>query len=176
MVEAYNSQLQTQRLFTFMQKLYELGAFIVALILSASVVAGELGASGIKVEGAWARATWPGQDTALVDFIITVKGERHSALVGISSPIASLVEMHSAKTDDSGMMKMREMKSIDLPLGEPFELGLNGQHVMLMGLKKPLKVGERFPLTLTIKMGQESTKVKVSVETKLFSAVKNGSR
>jgi copper(I)-binding protein len=175
-VEAYNSQLQTQRLFTFMKKPYELGAFIVALILSASVVAGELGASGIKVEGAWARATWPGQDTALVDFIITVKGERHSALVGISSPIASLVEMHSTKADDSGMMKMRELKQIDLPLGEPFALGLHGQHVMLVGLKKPLTAGEKFPLILTIKMGQESTKVKVSVETKLFSAVKNGSR
>jgi len=84
--------------------------------------------------------------------------------------------MHSTKADDSGMMKMRELKQIDLPLGEPFALGLHGQHVMLVGLKKPLTAGEKFPLILTIKMGQESTKVKVSVETKLFSAVKNGSR
>ncbi|MDX8385968.1 MAG: copper chaperone PCu(A)C [Gallionella sp.] len=164
-----------------MKKPYELGVLMMALILSASVVSGELGADevgifDIKVEGAWSRASAPEQNTGMADFIITVNGKLDSALVGVSSPVANSVELHSMKTDDTGMMKMREVKSIDLPLGEAFELGLNGLHVMLIDLKKPLKVGDKFPITLTIKMGKQSTRVKASVEVKPLNTAKHGSR
>ena len=164
-----------------MKKPYELGTFIVALIMSASVFTGELGAgelrkSDIKVEGAWSRASAPGQGAGMADFTITVKGNSESVLVGASSPVAKSVELHSMKTDDDGMMKMREVKEIKLPSGEPFALGANGLHVMLIGLKKPLKEGEKFPLTLTIKAGEQSTKVKARVEVKPLNTAKHGSR
>jgi len=164
-----------------MIKSYELGALMMALILSTSVFtnklwAGQLGTSNFKVEGAWSRASAPGQDTGMADFTITVNDKKEAALVGASSPVAKSVELHSMKTDDHGMMKMREVKAIDLPVGEPFELGLNGLHVMLIGLKKPLKVGDEFPLTLTIKAGKQITRVEASVKVKPLNTAKQGSR
>ncbi len=152
-----------------------------ALILSSSVVSGVLSAaelkeSDIKVEGAWSRASAPGQGTGMADFTITVNGIDGSALVGASSPVAKFVELHSMKTDDDGMMKMREIKEINLPSGESFELGTNGLHVMLIGLNNPLKAGEKFPLTLTIKAGKQSIKVKASVEIKPLNTSKHGAR
>ena len=46
-------------------------------------------------------------------------------------------------------MKMRPVKAIDVNVGESAVLKPGGIHVMLIGLKQPLREGETFPLTLT---------------------------
>ena len=44
---------------------------------------------------------------------------------------------------------MRELKGgLDLPAGQTQELKRGSYHVMLFGLKKPLSVGDTFPMTL----------------------------
>ena len=54
---------------------------------------------------------------------------------------------------DGGMMKMRAVPSLEIRSGGRLELKPNGYHLMLLDLKQPLKVGEKFPLTLTFKRG-----------------------
>jgi copper(I)-binding protein len=44
---------------------------------------------------------------------------------------------------------MRPVEAIEVTPGAPIVLQPGGLHVMLIGLKAPLKEGERFPLTLT---------------------------
>jgi copper(I)-binding protein len=61
--------------------LYRFGGLLAALLVSASVYAGD-----IQVENAWARATAPGQDVAGVDMTITSK--QAAILIGVSSPVA----------------------------------------------------------------------------------------
>lgn len=123
-----------------------------AMLLSASLYAGDF-----KIENAWARATAPGQDAAMVD--LTITGKQAATLVSISSPTAKSVELHSM-VHENGMMKMREVKTIKLPAGEPVNLGKLGYHLMLIGLNAPLKAGEAVPLTLGIKVdGQPVLKV-----------------
>jgi hypothetical protein len=64
----------------------------------------------------------------------------------------------------SGMvMKMRPVTGVDIPAGQPVSLAPGGLHIMLMGLKKPLKAGEKFPLTLTFDKAGTRT-VDVAVE------------
>jgi periplasmic copper chaperone A len=60
-------------------------------------------------------------------------------------------------------MKMREVAgSLSIPAGGSVALKPSSYHVMLIGLKKPLTVGEKFPLTLTFeKAGNISVTVPV---------------
>mgnify|MGYP001613472854 FL=1 len=51
-----------------MNKLFRFGGLLAALLLSAGVYAGD-----IQIEGAWVRATAPGQEEASLDFSITSK-------------------------------------------------------------------------------------------------------
>lgn len=119
-----------------------------AMFLSASIYAGDF-----QIENAWARATAPGQDTAMVDLTITSK--QAATLVSVSSSASRTVELHSM-THEHGMMKMREAKTMELPAGEPINLGKHGYHLMLIGLNAPLKAGETVPLTLGIKIGDRN--------------------
>jgi len=130
-----------------------------ALLLSVSVYAAD-----IKVEGAWARATAPGQEVAMVDLSIT--SGQPAQLVGVSSPACKTVEIHSM-THDNGMMQMREVQSVELPAGKRVNLGSGGYHLMLIGLKSPLKLGDSVALTLNIKgAGKAITKVEAVAEVK----------
>jgi copper(I)-binding protein len=135
--------------------MYQFGGLLAAMLLSASVYAGD-----IQVEGAWARATAPGQEAGMAD--VTITSKQAATLVGVFSPAAKTAELHTM-THENGMMKMREVKSIELPAGKRVNLGEGGYHLMLIGLKAPLKAGESVPLTLNIKVANKDT---VKVETK----------
>lgn len=72
-----------------------------------------------------------------------------AVLVAASSPVASVVELHRMVIEDN-VMKMHAVPRLELPAGQAVELRPGGYHVMLMDLKRPLKIGETVPLTLTI--------------------------
>lgn len=142
-----------------MTKFLKAGAGLAALLLSFGACAGD-----IQVDGAWSRATAPGQDSAMVDFSITSK--QAATLVGAFSPACKSVELHSM-SHEGGMMKMREVKALELPAGKPVNLAGSGHHLMLLGLKAPLKAGETVPLTLKIRTaGKRETSVEVKAEVK----------
>lgn len=131
-----------------MTKFYRCTGLLAGLLLSASVQAGD-----VQIEGGWSRATAPGQDTAMVDLSITSK--QAATLVGFSSTASKTVELHSM-THDNGMMKMREVKSLELPAGKRVNLGESGYHLMLIGLKAPLKAGDSVPLLLNVRMANKT--------------------
>jgi copper(I)-binding protein len=122
---------------------------VAGALLSMSVAAADL---GIAVSDAWGRATAPGQDSGSVQFSIT--SSKEAKLVAITSPAANAVEIHSMVHED-GKMKMRAVESIALPAGKAVDLGKNGNHVMLLNLKQPLKEGDSIPLTLTIEFADK---------------------
>lgn len=138
-----------------MAKFYRFVGLLAALFLSASVYAGD-----IQVEGAWTRATLPGQDMAMVYMSITSK--QAATIVGASSKASKNAEMHSME-HKGGMMKMYEVKSISLPANARLEMSMHGYHLVLAGLKAPLKAGATVPLTLNIEMADKSI-VKVDVQ------------
>ncbi len=66
------------------------------------------------------------------------------------------------------MMRMREVKAIELPAGKQVNLRDSGYHLMLIGLKAPLKEGETVPLTLSIKVGKHGVvKIRTVAEVKI---------
>jgi copper(I)-binding protein len=71
-------------------------------------------------------------------------------LLSASTATSSLVEIHNMNMD-GGMMRMRRLDGIDLPSGGTVLLAPGGLHMMLFGLKAPLRTGESFPLELRFK-------------------------
>ncbi|WP_373976295.1 copper chaperone PCu(A)C [Chitinibacter sp. SCUT-21] len=129
------------------------------LCLSALVVAHEYSVGQLEIKHPWARESASAASNAGVFMVI------HSAaddqLLQASSDAASKVEIHEMKMSD-GVMKMRPINAVTLPKGGVTKLAPGSYHIMLLGLKKPLKKGERFPMTLTFaKAGKTTVDVKV---------------
>ncbi len=104
----------------------------------------------VQVADAWVRQAVPGQ-TATGGFM-TLTASRELTLVGFASPAAGETELHDMVMDGD-VMRMRAMPSLALPAGQPVALrpGVGGQHLMLMGLKRPLKAGDTLSLTLKLR-------------------------
>lgn len=134
---------------------------IISIVLGAMLFSSVAHAGDIQVEAAWSRATAPGQDVAMVDLAIT--SVKEATLMGFSSTSCKTAELHSM-THENGMMKMRAVESLALPAGKRIDLGKSGHHLMLIGLKAPLKAGESVPLILNIKVAKEVLKVAVKAE------------
>ena len=107
--------------------------------------------AAVKVEGAWARATVPGQMGPGAFMSLTAK--EGTTLIGVSSPIAGVAEVHEMKMEGD-IMKMRAMPVLDLPAGKKVDLKPGGFHVMLMDLKAPLAKDSTVPMTLLFKNAQ----------------------
>lgn len=139
------------------------GWFAAALLISFASYAGD-----IEVREGWIRASAPGQDQGGADLSIISK--QSATLVGASSPVCKTVQLHTM-TNENGMMRMREVKEIELPAGKRVNLRESGYHLMLIGLKAPLKEGDTVPLTLSIKVGEQGVvKVETSAEVKSLTA------
>ena len=106
-------------------------------------------ASPIVVERPWARATPPGAPTGAAYLTIVNHGSEPDVLVAASSPAAARVEFHMTTMTD-GVMKMRPATNgVALPGGVTVELKPDGgYHLMLAGLKAPLRSGTMLPVTL----------------------------
>ena len=100
---------------------------------------------GVQVRQAWARETVAGQNVAGI--YMELVSSRDARLIGVSSPVSGTAELHSM-TFKQGVMKMRPLRYLDLPAGQPVTLAPGGNHVMLFDLKKPLAAGSRVPVIL----------------------------
>jgi copper(I)-binding protein len=104
--------------------------------------------AAISVTHAWARATTPMAKTAAAYFTVT-DGGAADRITGATTPVAETAELHRT-TDDNGVMRMRPVEGgLAVPQGGSVTLSPGGYHLMLTGLKQPLKSGESFPVTLT---------------------------
>ena len=126
-------------------------AWVVAgvFLLSAQVYAGD-----IEVKDAWARATAPGQANGSVGVVITSK--KDARLIAVKSAIAESAEIHTMSMNN-GVMQMRQLDYLELPATQAVTLGPGGNHLMLFGLRHPLKAGTTLPLTLTVQYADKRT-------------------
>jgi copper(I)-binding protein len=119
-------------------------------------------AQNVTVTDAWARATVQGQKATGAFMTITAKD--NVKLVGVSSPVAAVAEIHEMKMDKDVMRMTALPNGLDLSAGKAVEFKPGGYHVMLMDLKAPLAKDTTVPLTL---MFQDAKGVKSSVALKV---------
>lgn len=123
-----------------------------------SLAAQAAAAANVSVTDAWARATMPGQPVS--GAYMRIQSDADARLIGVSSSLVPRVEVHEMNMD-GGVMRMREVKSLDLPKGKTVSLEPGGYHIMLMNLKKPIAAGDVIPLALTVESGGKRQTVEV---------------
>lgn len=99
----------------------------------------------VSITDPWVRATVPQQKAT--GAFMQLKVDRSMRLVAGTSPVAGTVEIHEMATDN-GVMKMRQVAGIEIPVGQTLALKPGGYHLMLMGLKQQVKDGDIVPITL----------------------------
>jgi copper(I)-binding protein len=125
-------------------------AVAIALTIGA-IIASVTGASAneLMVSGAFARASaTPMAKSGAAYVTLMNHGSETDRLLSVSSPSAESAAVHST-TMDGDVMKMEETGPVELqPMGM-IEMKPGGMHIMLIGLKAPLKKGDTLELTLT---------------------------
>lgn len=131
--------------------------------------------SAVKVEGAWLRPAVAGQKATGGYMRLTASTDL--TLLGFSSTVASETQLHEMTMADD-VMQMRESGPIALPAGQAVALqpGAGQRHLMLMGLKRPLKAGDQVAIVLNLKSADGKTftqRVTVPVSARAPGAAKD---
>ncbi|GAB1477672.1 hypothetical protein MASR2M74_02140 [Paracoccaceae bacterium] len=102
---------------------------------------------GIHIHDAYARAS---AQSGAVFFMIHNNTGADITITGAQSDAAEMVALHTHKEDANGVMQMVEIEAgVPVPFGEMHEFKRGADHVMLMGLKAPLKDGDIVTVTLS---------------------------
>jgi copper(I)-binding protein len=80
-------------------------------------------------------------------------GATAETLVSVKTPVAASVEVHRSSMT-GGVARMERVDRLAAPARGEVVLSPGGYHLMLKGLKAPLKAGQKFPATLTFASGR----------------------
>ena|SRR6516162_5709700 len=124
------------------------------LMLAASALAATSAATApaLLVENAWIREPPPGTDMGVAYLTLRNSGPRPVTVVGFECPLAEAAMLHETRIE-SGQARMRPRASISIPPAQSVRLAPDGLHVMLHGLKRALRSGERVPLVVVLADG-----------------------
>jgi copper(I)-binding protein len=147
----------------FMQLIKHLVFTGAVLALCSVALADDFKVGDLMIGAPWSRATPAGANTGAGYFTIENHGTATDRLIGGSSPVAVKVEVHQMTMTD-GVMRMRPVDGgLAVEPGKSVTLEPNGFHVMLIGLKAPLKTGDKISATLQF---EKAGKVDVQFEVK----------
>ena len=128
-------------------------------------------AGAIAIGHPYARATAAGQPTG-GGFLKLANGGADDKLLSATAGVSASVELHEMKMEGD-VMRMRQVDGIALPAGKSVELRPGGFHIMFVGLKAPLKAGDKFPMKLKFEKAGE-VEVTVNVEAPGAAAAMDG--
>jgi periplasmic copper chaperone A len=104
-------------------------------------------ACDLRVEAAWIREP-PPKAATLAGFATLVNGgSKPVRIVAAESTIAGMVMLHETMMHGD-MAMMRDVPELVVPAGGKVELAPGSKHLMLMGTKVALKVGDHVTITL----------------------------
>lgn len=125
----------------------KIAALLIGLLLAAcGSPMPEKAGNGPVVLDAHSRETAPGA-TAGVVYLRIESDAAADRLLGIRSDVAARTEIHET-TLDGGVMRMRPVQALDIAAGTTVEFEPGGLHVMLLDLRRELRAGDTFDVTL----------------------------
>lgn len=148
-----------------MKKLHRLVAALAlatATALSSAGMAHEYKAGSLMIDHPWARPTIGSSKNSAAYMRLSNSGDTADTLLSVKSNAAEHVALHESRMDGEIMRMVPVKDGIEVPPHGAVELKPLGLHVMLVGLRKSLEEGEKFPMTLVFaKQGDVSVEVKV---------------
>ena len=120
-----------------------------ALLVGSSLAYGHGKGATVEVHHAWVRPTPPGTTLTAMYGVIHNSGNEPDRLLSASCSAARAAEIHEVVTKD-GMMHMRPVEGgVMVPARGEAALAPGGYHLMLIGLKRPVKPGDTLKVRLT---------------------------
>jgi len=118
----------------------------------------------IKISDAWGRPSPLKDGNAAVYMLIRNTGGEDDRLISASSEAAEFVELHDM-TMENDVMKMFQVKSLELPAGGSLELKPGGKHLMFINLSEMFEVGQKVRLVLEFeKVGMINVEAEIREE------------
>ncbi|MDD5056292.1 MAG: copper chaperone PCu(A)C [Sideroxydans sp.] len=121
------------------------------------------GANDVMVEKVWMRESVPDQTSATVQ--MNLYATKPSRLLSVSSPLATSGEIQ-AVVMHQGKMQTRTVDSLKVAAHSSVIFGSRGVYLTLVGLKQPLVIGDRVPVTLVIEVAGTPQTINVEAEVK----------
>ena len=110
----------------------------------------------ILITTPYAFATTPHAKTGAAFMSIENTSGKNDTLISVKSDVAEFTEIHENYIDpDDGVMIMRKINGIKIPKEGSVLLKPKGYHIMFINLKRPLKIGDSFPVTLVFSNSSE---------------------
>lgn len=111
----------------------------------------------VSVDNAWARASIGVNRPGAAYMEIANNGDEPVTLTHIETDLAMMPMIHRSTTDAKGVSLMSAAGEISIAPGETVALEPGGLHAMLMKLRRPMKKGASFSMTLFFSDGGEIT-------------------
>jgi hypothetical protein len=125
------------------------------LVVAATTLLVGYGRGGdVSVKDVWVRSSPLIERAGAAYMIVENAGSAEDRLLSASVDFANKVELHETKKVGD-MMKMLPVEAIPIPAKGSVELKPGGLHVMLMGLTRELKAGEKATITLKFEKAGE---------------------
>lgn len=110
-------------------------------------------AAALTISETWAKAIDSGMTSAFG--IIRNTTDQDITVVGVSTPASKTAELHEVVAGTDGGMKMQAKKDgFSIPAHGELVLEPGAEHIMLMGLVKPVEAGDELPFSLELSNGQ----------------------
>lgn len=122
-------------------------SFMLAALAFAPDSAAQHRAGAVTIEDPWVATTNPGAVVAGGYATLHNHGAQADRLVSAESPRAARVELHEMSME-GGIMRMRQVRGIDIPAGGEATLRPGGLHIMFFDIDAPFEEGQRVPVTL----------------------------
>jgi copper(I)-binding protein len=123
---------------------------VVLLIAGLLVSACQAEEEGVEAHDYWMRAAAQGGNTAMYMLLHNHSPEADE-FTGASSDVSETVEVHETTMDANGTMQMSPVPSVVLGPDAEVYFEPGGLHVMFIGLKQDMNVGDEVQVTLHFK-------------------------
>jgi copper(I)-binding protein len=138
-----------------------MGSLVLAVALQPMLSARDQG--DVEITRAWVREAAAGQSSTAAYFVVENRSASPVAIVGVSSPVASIGELHNMTMTAArgpmpngpmgSMMRMVQVDRVVVPAHGTVELKPGGYHVMLFKVARALAVGDTVELTVHLEGG-----------------------
>jgi len=128
---------------------------LAGLLVAGTAMAHEYSVGSLKIGHPWSRPTPAGAVAGGGFLTITNTGKEPDRLLSGATTAADRLEIHEMSVTD-GIMRMRALPDgLAIAPGQTVKLAPGGYHIMLIGLKKPLAIGDRVPARLKFEKAGE---------------------
>ena len=121
---------------------------VLSLAVAGAVQAAETKAGPLALSGLEIRSAPKGVPTTAAYLTIANTGKTADKLLSVDCACAAAAMMHESQ-NKAGVSSMAMLTSVDVPSGGKVVFKPTGLHIMLVGLKAPLKQGGVQMMTLT---------------------------